>query len=65
MGFPGGASGKEPSCQRKRHKGRVFNPWVGKIPWRGHGNPLQYPCLENPQSLVGYSCIEADTTEAT
>ena len=19
-----------------------------KIPWKGHGNPLQYPCLENP-----------------
>ena len=26
----------------------VFNPWVGKIPWRRDGNPLQYSCLENP-----------------
>ena len=25
-----------------------FDPWVGKIPWRGHSNPLQYSCLENP-----------------
>ena len=25
-----------------------FSPWVGKILWRGHGNPLQYSCLENP-----------------
>ena len=25
-----------------------FNRWVGKIPWRRHGNPLQYSCLENP-----------------
>ena len=25
-----------------------FNPWVGKIPWRGNVNPLQYPCLGNP-----------------
>ena len=25
-----------------------FNPWVGKIPGRGNGNPLQYSCLENP-----------------
>ena len=24
-----------------------FNPWVGKIPWGGHSNPLQYSCLEN------------------
>ena len=21
--------------------------WVGKIPWKGHGNPLQYFRLEN------------------
>ena len=25
-----------------------FNPWIGKIPWRKHGNPLEYSCLENP-----------------
>ena len=25
-----------------------FNPWVGKIPWEGKGNPLQSSCLENP-----------------
>ena len=24
-------------------------PWTGKSPWKGgHGNPLQYSCLENP-----------------
>ena len=27
--------------------GEVFNPWVGKTPWRRHGNPLQHSCLEN------------------
>ena len=45
---PGGSSGKEPACQWRRHKIPRFNPWVQKIPWRGHGNPLQYSCLENP-----------------
>ena len=30
MGFPGGASGKEPACQCRR---RGFVPWVGKTPW--------------------------------
>ena len=25
-----------------------FDPWVGKIPGEGSGNPLQYSCLENP-----------------
>jgi len=33
-GFPGGASGKEPTCQCKRHKRCGFDTWVGKIPWR-------------------------------
>ena len=33
-GFPGGASGKEPSCQCTRHKRHEFSPWAGKIPWR-------------------------------
>ena len=34
LGFPGGASGKEPGCQCRRHKRCGFNPWLGKIPWR-------------------------------
>ena len=48
LGFPGGASGEEPACQRRRPKRHGFNPWVGKIPWRRDGSPLQYSCLENP-----------------
>ena len=34
MGTLGGASGKEPICQRRRFKRRGFDPFVGKIPWR-------------------------------
>ena len=33
-------------------------PGLGGPPGKGHGNPLQYSCLENPhgqRSLVGYS----------
>ena len=33
-------------------------PESGRSPGGGHGNPLQYSCLENPRglrSLVGYS----------
>ena len=33
-GFPGGTSGKEPTCQCRRCKRHGFDPWVGKIPWR-------------------------------
>ena len=25
-----------------------FNPWVGRSPAGGRGNPFQYACLENP-----------------
>ena len=41
-------SGKEPSCQRRRHKRRKSHPWVRKIPWGGDYNPLQYSCLKKP-----------------
>ena len=44
MGFPGGSDGTESA----RNAGDPrFNPWVGKTPGEGNGNPLQYFCLEN------------------
>jgi len=39
MGFPSGASGKEPAHQCRRYNRRGFNPWVGKIPWRKAWQP--------------------------
>ena len=57
LGLPGGVSGKEPDCQCRRLKRHRFNPWIGKIPGGGYGNPLQYSCLENPhrqRSLGNY-----------
>ena len=39
LGFPDGASGKEPTCQCRRHKRRGFDPWVEKIPWRRAWQP--------------------------
>ena len=32
--FPGGASGEEPTRQRRRCKRLWLDPWVGKLPWR-------------------------------
>ena len=46
--FTGSASGKEPTCQYRRHKRHRFHPWVRKLPRGGTGNPLQYCCLETP-----------------
>ena len=42
LDFPGGISGKEPTCQCRRREGSLglipgFDPWVRKIPWRGAG----------------------------
>ena len=34
LGSPGGASGKESTCQCRIHKRCRFNPWVRKIPWK-------------------------------
>ena len=47
LGFPGGASGKEPTCQRRRCKGLRFKSGLGRSPGGGHSNQLQYSCLEN------------------
>ena len=43
-GFAGGTSGKEPTCQCRRHK----RSGLERYPGGGHGNPFQYSCLENP-----------------
>ena len=32
-------------CLQCRRSG--FDPWFGKTPGKGNGNPLQYSCLEN------------------
>ena len=57
-GFPGGASGKEPSCQCKRNKRHGFDSWVRKIPWKRAWQPTPV-CLpgksQGQRSLVGYS----------
>ena len=71
MGLPGGASGKEPACQRWRCKRYLVNPWVGKIPWRRAWQPTPgfLPGESQGQrSLVGYGpqCHkDSDMTEET
>ena len=48
MGFPGGTSGKEPTHQCRRLKDTGLTPGLGRSLGGGHGNPLQYSCLEYP-----------------
>ena len=55
-GFPGGASGKEPAYQCRRHKRPRFNPWVRKISWgrAWQPTPVLLPGGSHEQrSLVG------------
>ena len=50
LGFPGGTSGKKPSCQCRiqalRDEGLI--PGLGRSPGVGNGNLLQYSYLGNP-----------------
>ena len=43
-GFPGSSDGKK-SAYNARDLGLI--PGLGRSPGRGHGNSLQYSCLEN------------------
>ena len=66
VGFPGGSDYKESTCN-VGDLGSI--PGLGRSSGGGHGNPLQYSCLENPhgqRSLTGYSHWgrkESDITE--
>ena len=62
---------KNPPANAGNIKDVGLIPGSGRSPGGGHGNPLQYSCLENPhgqRSLLGNSSHchkELDTTEAT
>ena len=45
MGFPDGSDSEEFACNAG-DPGVI--PGSGRSPGGGHGNPLQYSCLENP-----------------
>ena len=43
--------GKEPVCNAGDARDTGSIPGLGRSPGGGHGNPLQYSCLENPMDL--------------
>ena len=69
QGFPGSTSGKEPAnAGDMRDMGLV--PQLGRSPGVGHGNSLQYSCLENPMDRGAWQAIvhgshESYATEVT
>ena len=52
LGFPGGSDSKESACN-VGDLGSI--PGLGRSPEGGHGNPLQYSCLENPHGQKSLS----------
>ena len=38
-----------------------FDPWVGKIPWRRKGYPLQYSVLENSMDCIDRGVAKSQT----
>ena len=69
--FPGGSSGKEPTCPCRRPKRHRFYPWMGKTPWRRKWQPTPVFLPGEPhgqRSLADcspWSCKESDTTKVT
>ena len=61
-GLPSWLSGKESAC----HAGDVGSiPGSGRSPGRGHGNLLQYSCLENPMDREAWRATVHGVTEST
>ena len=48
LGVPGLTSGKQSAYQCRRLRDMGLIPGLGRCPGGGHGNLLQYACLENP-----------------
>ena len=54
LGFPGDSDIKESACI-VGDMGSISG--LGRSPGRGHGNPLQYSCLENSKDRVAWWAI--------
>ena len=54
LGLPCSSAGKESSCSAG-DPGSI--PGLGRSPGEGHGNPLQYSCLENPMGRRAWRAI--------
>ena len=55
--FPLWLSGKESACNPGVAGDAGSVPELGRTPGGGHGNPLQYSCLENPKDRGAWRAI--------
>ena len=60
-GFPGGTSGKKKKKGPPASSGDIRDTGsisgLGRSPGEGHGNALQYSCLENPMDRGAWQAI--------
>ena len=61
---------KDPPANARDIRDTGSVPGSGRSPGGGHGNPLQYSCLENPMDrgvwqVAVHSIAESHTTEVT
>ena len=59
-GKPCGSDGKESTCSAGDLD---LIPGSGRSPGEGHGNPLQYSCLENPMDRGAWWAIVHGVTK--
>ena len=57
LGFAGGMSGKNPLANAGDLRDLGLIPGSGRTPGEGHGNPLQYSCLENPMDRGAWQAM--------
>ena len=62
--LPGGASGKEPACQAGDIRDADSIPGLERSSGEGHGNPLQYSCLENPMDRGAWGTTVHGVTQS-
>ena len=60
--FPGGSDCKESTCMQETWNCLI--PGSGRSPGGGHGNPLQYSCLENPRGQRSLAAAVSRITES-
>ena len=61
MDFTGGSDGKESACTA----GDLGSlPGLKRSPGGGHGNPLQYSCLQNPMDIGAWQATVLRVTKS-
>ena len=64
MGFPGGMVVKNLPANAGDRGDVGSIPGSGRCPGEGHGNPLQYSCLENPTDKGAWQATVHGVTES-